>query len=1798
MIRLTLKSSVPWKAHGRRWFFVRILAAAVSLVALFASLSAECQITSITDQTSTPVPGSGHDYIQDLSEIVNPANGAVSIRIKLPTAKARGFTLPFYIAYDTNGTQLPLPSSTLTSWVPDTPAPSAPSDFSPFSSGGWTYSIPLASWTLDAVYQAQPEALCEFSAGYMFYDPTGARHALYVGTELVNPSNVSVNNPNCQGGFGLTGGDGHVNASVGQPTLGNSGAIPLTVSDADGTVYRFAGHLGNTSGISTWNLPSEIEDRNGNTFQVAGQSAPGSVNVTDSLGRPAISISGTGPNGSNTTNTISVPGQSFTVNWTTTTANYTPPYTNENVPGASCYDNIAGINDTFSVISSILLPNNKSYNFYYGNNVTSGGYPNPYGLINEIDYPSGAWVRYKWKLSDTPSSIVDYPAYNQLATDGNLCAFVYPAPVVASRLVGLSGSSTAISEQDFTYWTDLATLAGTGSASPYKTTTVVTADNIRKLSYQTTYKYVVDFPKPNSTLPAASHPNPYEQSIVVDDWNSKLLTTTTKALVGNGLDFLLCQFQTNSANLSSGDFYQYQYGQVSDDKEYGFGQVSSPASVCNATATAAPTSPVPVRETATNYKAITSPQEGGSGKPIIFGKPSSVLLYDGSTGSQVRVKETDYTYDGGTLAGVTAGLPANTHDNSLYPQSVVSGRGNVTQMTGQCIGCNNSTTTYAYDFTGQVVSKTDPCGNSTCADMVGTSHTTTYSHQDNPTGGNSAGNSNAYLTQITAPSTGVAHIESYQYNYATGELSQTKDQNNILTNYSYQDPLDRLTLVDSAPGTLDAGNNPAESKTQYKYPSLTEVDVEQDQNVPGDTVLKSSTFYDGLGRMAETIGRDLSVVRTANDGLGRVCAVSNPTFNDPGPLSCVVGANKGTPPTDGYTYFSYDALGRKTLQTQPDNTTQRWVYNGNVVDFYDEDNSHWQWTRDALGRLTKTMENDPGGSGQLTLETDYTYNALDDLLSVNQIGGSGYTARYRTFAYDSLSRLTNACNPEAVNPALLPCTTLVAKGPWSAVYAYDANGNATTRTDARGIVTRYTYDALNRLAGKSYTNDPANTPALSYGYDTEYPWQLVANENHPKGHLNSIMATLGSTNLVTWTSNDYDQRGTLLGYANCLGVNAQSCPGAFTTAAYGFNLIENLNAMGLIAGGATNNGQGEAIYPAYDSAGRVNSIVTSLSLDTSGNSLTSTAFSGLTYFPGGAVKTANLAIDPTTQTPGITLTRTYDNRGRITGETDQYSQTQSAYKYSVSYDGNGNVTGFNDSVAGDWTVKNDALHRLSSSTGTVNGVAASFQESYDPFGNRYVEYYTYKGVQNQPSPYLHFTAGNNRIDNGSYDYAGNLLSDGTNNYLYDAENRLCAVQQATTGGEVIGYLYSPEGTRLGKGNITQTFSCDMTKNGMLTANVPVLTNLYTVGPDGEQLEEVGTANNYNYLHFNVFWEGKLLGTYTGSTYAESNWHFALNDWVGTKRQVTTSAGVPSTSFFSGPFGDYLSQNGSGPDQTEQHFTGKERDTESGLDSFPARYYNSNRGRFLSPDWGGPGPDPDAVPWADYENPQSLNLYGYVGNNPLSSTDDDGHDYYLQGGGQCGQNGIDCDQEGYVLNSFGSRAVVTDQALANGTYGASAGANGGVNITTGQGTFAGQFFDASPGAISATVNADPSISGFSQSFIQQTNAYNQAAMPMLNTMAINSAASLGIMGAAEAAMGTGMTTLGDVTLTPTSGESAYAQRVLAQGGRKSVERAIRTLSKRLAEHEAKLGNLQGNPASVEREIAGYRRTIEALSQVLR
>jgi len=75
--------------------------------------------------------------------------------------------------------------------------------------------------------------------------------------------------------------------------------------------------------------------------------------------------------------------------------------------------------------------------------------------------------------------------------------------------------------------------------------------------------------------------------------------------------------------------------------------------------------------------------------------------------------------------------------------------------------------------------------------------------------------------------------------------------------------------------------------------------------------------------------------------------------------------------------------------------------------------------------------------------------------------------------------------------------------------------------------------------------------------------------------------------------------------------------------------------------------------------------------------------------------------------------------------------------------------------------------------------------------------------------------------------------------------------------------------------------------------------------------------------------------------------------------------------------------------TAYHFTGKERDSESGLDNFGARYDASSMGRFMTPDPLG----------GHLTDPQTLNKYAYVRNNPVTLTDPTGLDIWLKCSGE-------------------------------------------------------------------------------------------------------------------------------------------------------------------------------------------------------
>ena len=186
----------------------------------------------------------------------------------------------------------------------------------------------------------------------------------------------------------------------------------------------------------------------------------------------------------------------------------------------------------------------------------------------------------------------------------------------------------------------------------------------------------------------------------------------------------------------------------------------------------APSNTTPVRETTTTSQTFTNSL--GS----TFTRPQSVVTYGGGT----KIAETDYGYDGAQLVPVAS---TTQHDETNFGPSLVTSRGNPTQeVRWNSVGVSPSTT-YVYDETGQIRSMTDPCGNATCSDVSGSSHSTTYSYADNYSSGLPAGNTNAYPTTVTDAA---GHTTNRAYDLASGQMTSIKDGNAQTTLYKYNTP--------------------------------------------------------------------------------------------------------------------------------------------------------------------------------------------------------------------------------------------------------------------------------------------------------------------------------------------------------------------------------------------------------------------------------------------------------------------------------------------------------------------------------------------------------------------------------------------------------------------------------------------------------------------------------------------------------------------------------------------------------------------------------------------------------------------------------------------------------------------------------------------------------------------------------------------------------------------------------------------------------------------------------------------------
>jgi RHS repeat-associated protein len=208
----------------------------------------------------------------------------------------------------------------------------------------------------------------------------------------------------------------------------------------------------------------------------------------------------------------------------------------------------------------------------------------------------------------------------------------------------------------------------------------------------------------------------------------------------------------------------------------------------------------------------------------------------------------------------------------------------------------------------------------------------------------------------------------------------------------------------------------------------------------------------------------------------------------------------------------------------------------------------------------------------------------------------------------------------------------------------------------------------------------------------------------------------------------------------------------------------------------------------------------------------------------------------------------------------------------------------------------------------------------------------------------------------------------TQTYTFDQENRI-------TGAAGYTYTYDGDGNRVRKSN----------------SSTGTLYWYMTPGIVGESDLSGNLTDEY------VFFDGERV-----ARKSTNGVFYYFSDHLKTASVVTDSLGnIKSESDFY-PWGGELQFVNN--DSNHYKFTGKERDSETGLDYFGARYYSNGLGRFITPDWAAKA---TAVPYAEFSDPQSLNLYSYVRNVPTTRLDPDGHftDFYSTEGKKLGSDGV-------------------------------------------------------------------------------------------------------------------------------------------------------------------------------------------------
>lgn len=207
----------------------------------------------------------------------------------------------------------------------------------------------------------------------------------------------------------------------------------------------------------------------------------------------------------------------------------------------------------------------------------------------------------------------------------------------------------------------------------------------------------------------------------------------------------------------------------------------------------------------------------------------------------------------------------------------------------------------------------------------------------------------------------------------------------------------------------------------------------------------------------------------------------------------------------------------------------------------------------------------------------------------------------------------------------------------------------------------------------------------------------------------------------------------------------------------------------------------------------------------------------------------------------------------------------------------------------------------------------------------------------------------------SYDDNGNMTNDDSRCFEYNDANQLKKVKNCSNNQTIAEYVYDYNGNRIVKKEY---------ENGTLAKTV--------ISPDDgfEISKPASTSETYTTTYYHV--NDQLIAKKD----PYNNFTYHHNDHLGSSSLITDESGAVVEETKYDPWGEVIA----GGTKSKFQYTGQEKDSETGLNYYNARYYDPHIRRFTQPD--------DMLP--DPYDPQQINRYAYVRNNPIRYTDPTGH----------------------------------------------------------------------------------------------------------------------------------------------------------------------------------------------------------------